>query len=217
MFGNEASAFAEAAIMLDGGLPFGIPNAIAEIHDSFKAAAASRGPAVEKAIDYARAAASIPNAFIAFRGIVPGLKAPTRIGSINPRLAQRLQAWKAYKAGGGGMDMRSWVSATQRQYGGVSSGYRSGYGAWEGRVHGNSRLSQNTAYLYRLEGTDGEHLKWGGSDNPSTRYPEGFMRGKQLVIQDEGQRSLILDIEREMIEIDPGPLNFEPWAGSRLK
>ena len=62
--------------------------------------------------------------------------------AINPRLTQRLEAWKAYGAGGGTKSMREWVNATQRQYGGVSGGYSSGYARWDtknfGKVNGNS-------------------------------------------------------------------------------
>jgi hypothetical protein len=38
-----------------------------------------------------------------------------------------------------------------------------------------------------------------------------------MFFEDQGPRNLMLQIERDMIEIDPGPLNNEPWAGKGLK
>ncbi|MGE6757031.1 hypothetical protein ACQKGO_03370 [Corallococcus interemptor] len=82
------------------------------------------------------------------------------------------------------------------------------------KPHGNSASSPRTTFLYRLADRDtGEHLKWGVSQNPEGRYPSTFMKDKILFIEDQGPRRLMLDIERDMVELDPGPLNHEPWAG----
>lgn len=87
-------------------------------------------------------------------------------------------------------------------------------------LHGNAAASPKTAYLYRLEDAlTGEHLKWGITDRVGGvgRYAKGFLRGKQLIIEDMGPRRLMLQIERDLVELDPGPLNREPWAGAGLK
>jgi hypothetical protein len=63
------------------------------------------------------------------------------------------------------MSLQRWVQATQRQYGGVSGGYRSGFAKWSknvGGVHGNSLLSKgpHDVYVLRKEGS-GELLHFG--------------------------------------------------------
>jgi hypothetical protein len=85
-------------------------------------------------------------------------------------------------------------------------------------VHGNAAASPKTAYLYRLEDLlSGEHLKWGITDRVSGigRYTRASLRGKRFIVEDQGPRSLLLQIERDLVELDPGPLNREPWAGVR--
>ncbi len=138
---------------------------------------------------------------------------------INPRLTQRLEAFRSYRMNGGGLDMRGWLKATQRQYGGVSGGYQSGFASWSRSlesVHGNSMFSNATAYLYRLDDSSGNLLKWGISQNPESRYASSFMLDKQMTILDSGPRFNILRIERNLVETQPGPLNFEPWRGMKL-
>jgi hypothetical protein len=84
-------------------------------------------------------------------------------------------------------------------------------------IHGNSAFGLKPAYLYRLEdANNGSHLKWGVTGNPRGRYSLGFLKGKIMNIEDQGPRSLMLKIEREMTENDPGLLNREPWAGMGL-
>ncbi|MBN1490201.1 MAG: hypothetical protein JXA69_09805, partial [Phycisphaerae bacterium] len=136
-------------------------------------------------------------------------------GPINPRLLRRIEAWQSYE---GGLNMRQWVAATQRQYGGVSGGYRSGYSAWERSFApaGNGLLGLRTASLYRLENiVTGEHMKWGMTNNPARRYSQTWLKQNDLLMFEEmnGPRALIAEIERLMAEHDPGPLNKEPWAG----
>ena len=54
------------------------------------------------------------------------------------------------------------------------------------------------------------------SQDPDSRYPAGYMADKYMEILDSGPRYLMLGIERDMIEIDPGPNNNEPWKGAKL-
>lgn len=83
-------------------------------------------------------------------------------------------------------------------------------------VHGNSALSTRTAYLYRLtELNTGELLKWGISKNPFRRYTQGFMESKRIEPMISGSRREMLNLERWIVEHDPGPLNRESWAGKK--
>lgn len=85
-----------------------------------------------------------------------------------------------------------------------------------GRVHGNSLASPRTAYLYRLEDASGNLLKWGVTQDMAKRYSRNFMLGKRIEEVARGSRVDMICIERGLIETQPGPLNLEPWAGSRL-
>ncbi len=81
-------------------------------------------------------------------------------------------------------------------------------------THGNSASSSATAYLYRLStGGTGEYLKTGISQAPMSRYGRTFMQDKQIEVLQSGTRREMLNLERYIVERDPGPLNFEPWAG----
>jgi RHS repeat-associated protein len=82
------------------------------------------------------------------------------------------------------------------------------------RIHGNSASSPATSYLYRLEdAATGDYLKTGISKNPLSRYSQTFMRGKRMRIVQKGSRREMLNLERFIVERDPGPLNRERWAG----
>ena len=81
-------------------------------------------------------------------------------------------------------------------------------------IHGNSATSSAKAYLYRLSDSEGNYLKTGISKDPGTRYPKSFMRDKDMEILQSGTRREMLNLERFIVERDPGPLNLEPWAGS---
>jgi len=85
-----------------------------------------------------------------------------------------------------------------------------------GRVHGNSLSSPRTAYLYRLEDADGNLLKWGVTQDFGKRYAKSFSEGKKLKKVASGARADIIRKERGLVETQPGPLNFERWAGSRF-
>lgn len=82
----------------------------------------------------------------------------------------------------------------------------------ENGVHGNSRNSARTTYLYELQTSDGQFLKYGISVNPSTRYSNSFMVGKRIDRITSGTRADMLALERQMVIANPGPLNKEPWA-----
>jgi RHS repeat-associated protein len=82
--------------------------------------------------------------------------------AINPRLANRLDAWRAYKSGGGAMDMKQWVKATQRQYGGVSGGYQSGYRNWSRRIdviQEHHLIPNKASRALTRRGIDGDALR----------------------------------------------------------
>ena len=82
----------------------------------------------------------------------------------------------------------------------------------ENGVHGNSRNSARTTWLYELQTSDGQFLKYGISVNPNTRYSSSFMVGKRIIPITSGTRSDMLAVERQMVTANPGPLNNEPWA-----
>jgi RHS repeat-associated protein len=81
-------------------------------------------------------------------------------------------------------------------------------------VHGNSLDSPKTTYLYKLYDNDGNYLKTGVSQNPNRRYSGKFMEDKRIDPFESGTRREMLDRERHIVERNPGPLNFEPWAGT---
>lgn len=81
-------------------------------------------------------------------------------------------------------------------------------------VHGNSRASTALTHLYRLEDAEGNLLKWGVTNNLKGRYSQGFLSDKTLIPMTSGSRSNMLNLERWIVERDPGPLNLERWAGS---
>ena len=83
----------------------------------------------------------------------------------------------------------------------------------QGGLVGGSR----TAYLYRLEDANGNLLKWGITQDLNARYPQSYMVDKYIYEVTKGRRADILRLERELVETQPGPLNFEPWAGKRAK
>ena len=47
------------------------------------------------------------------------------------------------------------------------------------------------------------------------RYSNKFMNGKYMDPIVSGNRREMIRIERNLVEINPGSLNLEPWAGSR--
>jgi hypothetical protein len=86
-------------------------------------------------------------------------------------------------------------------------------GAVETAVHGNSAASTRISSLYRRYDNMGEYLKTGISQNPATRYTQTYMLDKRMDIISEGSRRGMLDLERSIVEVDPGSINLESWAG----
>jgi RHS repeat-associated protein len=80
-------------------------------------------------------------------------------------------------------------------------------------VHGNAASSTVPAYLYRLYSASGNYLKTGISQNPFARYTRTYMQDKEMEILTSGSRREMLNLERFIVERDPGPLNRERWAG----
>jgi hypothetical protein len=83
-------------------------------------------------------------------------------------------------------------------------------------VHGNSAASTRMAYLYRLTDAESNFLKWGITQNMATRYPKWYMEDKFISEFARGTRADMLRMERGLVETQPGPLNFERWAGTRV-
>lgn len=86
----------------------------------------------------------------------------------------------------------------------------------EEKVHGNTAGPQ-LSWLYRLEAGDNSFLKWGVSQYPKLRYPTAFMKDKFIIPMKQGTRKKMLEMERDLVETEPGPMNFEPWRGARKK
>lgn len=80
-------------------------------------------------------------------------------------------------------------------------------------THGNSRSSTAKNWLYRRVTEDGSFQKWGITNNLDGRYSSVELDGDRLVPMMTGNRDEMLNLERWIIERDPGPLNRERWAG----
>jgi hypothetical protein len=81
-------------------------------------------------------------------------------------------------------------------------------------THGNSRASTAVTSLYRRIGADGGFKKWGITSSLRGRYSSTELGSDQLIEMTRGGRSDMLDLERWLVENDPGPMNLEPWAGT---
>lgn len=76
-------------------------------------------------------------------------------------------------------------------------------------VHGNSLNSTRKAYLYDLVDNEGNHLKYGITQNPNARYTRAFMQDKQMFILNQGSRRAMYELESELIRNNPrGPLQL---------
>jgi hypothetical protein len=65
---------------------------------------------------------------------------------------------------------------------------------------------QDATYLYQKVGAQGEHLKFGITKNPATRYTQEELAGGRLRIIGQGERSEMLRLERQLHETLPiGP------------
>ena len=86
-------------------------------------------------------------------------------GTLNPRLATRLEGWRAFKARGG-ENMAGWVKATKRQYG-DPSGFHSGFtkyirqseNALGGAVQKHHLVSRRMATALERRGLPGSALR----------------------------------------------------------
>ena len=69
-----------------------------------------------------------------------------------------------------------------------------------------STAAEDVTYLYQKVGAQGEHLKFGITKNPATRYTQEELGGGQLRILTEGPRKDMLQLERNLHETLPiGP------------
>jgi hypothetical protein len=81
-------------------------------------------------------------------------------------------------------------------------GLAGGIGALGGALSDTERLT----YLYQKVGSTGEHLKFGVTVNPLTRYSQEQLAGGQLRILTSGTRQDMLQLERNLHETLPiGP------------
>ncbi len=67
-------------------------------------------------------------------------------------------------------------------------------------------VAEDATYLYQKVGAQGEHLKFGITKNPATRYTQEELGGGRLKILTEGSRKDMLQLERNLHETLPiGP------------
>lgn len=85
-------------------------------------------------------------------------------------------------------------------------------------LHGNCRTSTKPAVLYAQYDSEGNFMKYGITqeiDNPMARYRNTIPSDWEVVEMTRGNRSDMLDLERELSEKVGGPLNQESWAGTK--
>lgn len=76
----------------------------------------------------------------------------------------------------------------------------------EGEKAVKALAEKGDTYLYQKVGANGEHLKFGITKNPATRYTEEELNGGRLKILGQGSRKDILQLERNLHETLPiGP------------
>jgi RHS repeat-associated protein len=136
--------------------------------------------------------------------------AGTALGDWMRGFEQGLQAWVA----GEDLSRYTW-SGSDKYLEGVTSGYKAvpnlvevasfvamgSAGGSATRAIGTtvraeaSVAGKETTYLYQKVGTAGEHLKFGITGNPATRYTAAELNGGQLRIIAQGERSEMLSLE----------------------
>jgi len=89
-------------------------------------------------------------------------------------------------------------------------GKAAGAGFWFSKMFrfgkGARDAVKETTYLYQKVGANGEHLKYGITVNPATRYSAAQLNGGQLRIIAKGENSTMLSLERKLHETMPiGP------------
>lgn len=57
-------------------------------------------------------------------------------------------------------------------------------------------------------------MKTGITDLVNPRYSQGFLADKNMIFLTSGTRREMVNLERFIVERDPGPLNFEDHAGA---
>ena len=72
-----------------------------------------------------------------------------------------------------------------------------------GTAAASNPRNQEIAYLYQKVSATGEHLKYGVTNNPATRYTQGQLAGGNLRILGEGSREEMLQLERSLHETLP--------------
>lgn len=86
------------------------------------------------------------------------------------------------------------------------------------KVHGNSKDSDRLTRLYKLVDKDGNLLKWGitSLEKIESRYRKSFLANKYIERVFVGTREAMMQLERRLVESNPGPLNRERWAGKDM-
>jgi RHS repeat-associated protein len=80
-----------------------------------------------------------------------------------------------------------------------------------GMIHGNSYASPKLTTLYVLKDQSGNLLKWGITQDTERRYSRTFLNDKILTKITSGSRAFMAELERFLVQTNPGPLNFEQW------
>jgi len=186
----------------------------------------------------------LANAGLSAVAVLPGIGQLSRLGQYLKKLAKYKDklltlgktAWKyagdlKNLAAKYGSDLKKWVSNKIGAGAKKTGQFRDAQGklrnsdgtfAYDGgpktktsnSTHGNTAGDQ-PATLYERYDADGNFLKHGISQDPSKRYTQNELDGGYLIETQTGPRKDILKIERDLVETNPGPLNKEPWAGSR--
>lgn len=93
-----------------------------------------------------------------------------------------------------------------------------------GNPVGGRSLNNNNAVLYQKVGPDGEHLKFGVTKNPASRYNRSELNGGRLKIVAQGSRQEMLRLERNVhstLPIGPeerqkGYINIQAAKGYKI-
>lgn len=81
-------------------------------------------------------------------------------------------------------------------------------------AHGNTLNNEPTTIYKKVDGND-NILKYGISNNPRTRYTKMEVGDGDVIPIGKQPRNKAAEIERNLVERNPGPENKEPWAGKR--
>ncbi len=97
-----------------------------------------------------------------------------------------------------------WVPASIRHE--VQNGASPGSSRHSFFVYGGVNINPRLNVLYQKVGPNGEHLKFGITKNPATRYSAAELGGGSLKIVAQGSRKEMLKLERSVHETLPiGP------------